>query len=242
MDELRNIIDELDAQLIGLLEQRMAVVREIGAQKRTTGQPIFDAKRERAVLKSRADMVKDEANQDYVHAFMLQILGFSRREQRRQYNVYLIGMPGAGKSRFAELMRRTTGLNKLDTDALVEQATGMSIPEIFSEYGEARFRQYEHEALVECARRGGSIVATGGGIISEDNIRLMHGSGRIVLLNRGLESLLKQDLSGRPLIKNAQDIRKLYEERLPIYVRAADIILDPDALGVWRTLWDYCVE
>ncbi len=242
MEALRLALDETDRMLVAGLERRMELVREIAAYKRTHGLPVCDAAREEDMRAARAAWVQDGRNAGCVDALTESLLSYSKNEQRRLYNVYLIGMPGAGKSYFARRIAENSPLALMDTDDMAVAMGGMSIAEIFELRGEAGFRTLERGVLMECARRGGCIVATGGGIVSAENVELMRTSGRVAFLDRCLDALLEQDHTGRPLIGSGEDVVRLYEQRHAAYAAAADITLDPDAPGALQTLLACCAE
>src|SRR6267378_2474436 len=86
-------------------------------------------------------------------------------------SIVLIGMMGAGKSSVGYCLQRRTKLALLDTDEIVASKFGISIPEIFSKYGEQAFREAETEALRQLAPAKQTIIVTGGGIVlREENV------------------------------------------------------------------------
>ncbi len=244
MRELRLEIEKIDAEMIALIEKRMETVRKMGGIKRENGLPVYVPERERELFELYAQRVGNPENLDYMQAIMLSVLRASKREQRRALNVYFVGMPGSGKSKIAMKVAHLVGKNILDTDEMVEAEAGISIAEIFFERGEAEFRRLEAIMAKRAAIRGYSIVATGGGILTHPgNLEVMKGSGRIVFLDKSIEELYKQDITGRPLLKRGKaDIEKLYYERREAYLNAADMRLDPDAPDAMQLLMDYCGE
>ena len=144
-----------------------------------------------------------------------------------QKNIVLIGMPGCGKSTTAALLSRKTGRELTDTDSLVE-AGGRPIPQIFAEDGEAEFRRLETEAVRLAGKGAGKIIATGGGaILKPENRIALRENSTVVFLNAPLETLATD---GRPLSKNIETLKKMYAERLPLYLETADktVEVDPD--------------
>lgn len=244
LSELRLQIEEIDLKLLDLVEKRMARIREMGEYKRDKGLEIYDPAREREMFERYMQRVKDPRDHENVQAIMLSLLRASKREQRRGLNVYFVGMPGSGKSKLAMKVGRLIGKNVLDTDEMVKAEAGRSIAEIFFERGEAEFRRLEAQMLRRAATQGYSIVATGGGILTHTgNPETMVGSGRVVFLDKSLEELYKQDISGRPLLARGKaDIEKLYYERRDAYLSAADFSVDPDTPDALQLLIDYCGE
>src|SRR6266566_8610776 len=80
-------------------------------------------------------------------------------------SIVLIGMMGAGKSSVGRCLHRRTNLALVDTDDIVASKFGISIPEIFSKYGEQRFRDAETQTLRELVSVKPMIIVTGGGIV-----------------------------------------------------------------------------
>ncbi|MBR6781157.1 MAG: shikimate kinase [Clostridia bacterium] len=134
-------------------------------------------------------------------------------------NIILIGMPGCGKSTAGQALAKRLGRKFADTDAVIEQKAGMPIPQIFAQYGEAHFRVLEHEAVCECAKQRGLVLATGGGVIkTKENFDALHQNGRVIWLQRDLSDL---PVDGRPLSQK-DGTQKLYEERKPLYEHFCD--------------------
>lgn len=102
----------------------------------------------------------------------------------------------------------------------------MSVPEIFSQYGEKRFRELEAQAVRGAAKEKGLIIATGGGaVLDPGNVRALKGNGRIYYLKRDLDLL---SLDGRPLSKSRETLDKMFEARDPIYSNCADAAINND--------------
>ncbi len=149
-------------------------------------------------------------------------------------SIVLIGMPSSGKSTVGARLSEKLGRPLLDTDGLVRERAGMSIPEIFRTRGEEAFREMETEAIGGIADIGGRIIATGGGaVLREENLRALKKNGVLVFLDRPLEALCgTQD---RPLAQDARAMEKLYGERYARYLAAADLRIEgndpPDAIA-----------
>lgn len=84
--------------------------------------------------------------------------------------IVLIGPPGAGKSTVGAILARRLDLPLVDTDALVEERTGRSIPDIFVDDGEAAFRALEREAVLDALREEGAVLSLGGGAVMQDAV------------------------------------------------------------------------
>ena len=100
--------------------------------------------------------------------------------RRDAENIVLRGMPGCGKTTIGGEIARITGRELLDTDEIIVKNAGISIPDIFEKYGEARFRELEREAVSEAGKLGGKIITTGGGAVKDiRNLAPLRQNGRI---------------------------------------------------------------
>lgn len=143
-----------------------------------------------------------------------------------QKNIVLVGMPGCGKSTLARLISEKTGRECVDTDSLVELC-GETIPQIFDKYGETEFRNRETQAVKSVAKEQGRIIATGGGaILRQENRTALRENSTVIFLNAPVERLAT---NGRPLSKGIETLRKMYEQRLPLYLETADLTVEVDA-------------
>ena len=133
----------------------------------------------------------------------------------------LIGMPGSGKSTVSAALQARTGRPAADTDTLIEQKTGKTIPEIFREDGEKAFRDLESAVIEEVSALGGQIIATGGGaVLRPENVSALKRNGRLILLERPAEELIPT--ADRPLADTQEKMDWLRREREPVYRAAAD--------------------
>lgn len=138
-------------------------------------------------------------------------------------NIILIGMPGSGKSSVGNVLAERIGKQFVDSDALIVELAGKSIPEIFTQDGEDHFRDLETQALEILGKESGTVIATGGGCVTKErNYRLLHQNGKIFWLQRELEKL---PTDGRPL-SQAGKLTQMYEIRKPLYESFADHIID----------------
>jgi shikimate kinase len=150
--------------------------------------------------------------------------------------ILLVGMMGAGKTTTGHLLADRLGWGYRDSDADVETATGLTVPELFARDGEAAFRRAEATVLAEaCADPSPSIVSVAGGaVLSEDNRRLIASSGLVVWLRARPETLAARvgDGSGRPLLGDdpAEAVVRLVAVRAPLYAELADVVLNVDEL------------
>ena len=142
-------------------------------------------------------------------------------------NVVLIGMPTSGKTSVGKLIAEKTGRAFHDTDDITGETAGMPVPDYIKKYGEAAFREKEALAVAKAAELSGAVIATGGGaVLNEENVRALRRNGTLVFLNRPLEKL--SAAGDRPLSDDEGKLAKLYETRLPIYMKSADTVIDGD--------------
>lgn len=138
-------------------------------------------------------------------------------------NIVIIGMPGSGKTTVSTMLAEKLGRKIFDTDTIVAEKAGVTIPEIFAVQGEAGFRRLETEATAEVGKLSGNIISTGGGVVTvAENYELLHQNGVIVWIERDTNKLARD---GRP-ISLSSDLNELYAARLPLYERFADIKAD----------------
>ena len=142
---------------------------------------------------------------------------------RETENIVLIGMAGCGKSTLGKLLAYSLNKNFVDTDQLIEEKAGITIPEIFEKYGEEYFRKIERDVLKETSLLRNTVIATGGGVVvNKDNKFLLKCCAKVVWLKRDLEKL---EMKGRPLYKSSESKINLYKERESLYNDFADIIV-----------------
>ena len=141
-------------------------------------------------------------------------------------NIFLIGMMGAGKSTVGKLLAQKLNYNFLDTDPLIEQCAGKSIPEIFANDGENTFRDLEQQVIAQVSAHTRLVVATGGGLVMRSlNWSHLH-DGIVVWIDVPVEILcdrLKNESGQRPLLKienSSQTLSNLYNQRRDRYAQA----------------------
>jgi shikimate kinase len=141
-----------------------------------------------------------------------------------------IGMMACGKSTISKRVASDLDIKHVSIDHEIEENTQMKITDIFSEHGEAYFRELETKTLDEISQLESVVIDCGGGIIlSEFNMRLLKNRDfEIVFLNRDIEDTFKDiDYDTRPLLKNGRGrYIEIYNDRIDAYFRHADTIID----------------
>ncbi len=138
--------------------------------------------------------------------------------------IYLIGMPGSGKSSLGVKLALALKYEFLDMDSYIEKKENRSIPDIFKSNGEAYFRKLEKEALADFKNMDNLVISTGGGVIKDKNNKLLF-DGLCVFLNvdlKTLENRIKNQNNDRPLLKT-KTIKELYDERIDLYNYFKDV-------------------
>jgi 3-dehydroquinate synthase len=158
----------------------------------------------------------------------------------RGRHVWLVGMPGAGKSVVGPALAERLGMAFVDTDHEVERAAVRSIPDLFEHDGEEAFRALETRALCEASEGAGSVIATGGGaVLAEENRRTMRRTGLVVHLHvdaADAAARLERTRTARPLLADPGAWSRLAAEREPLYAEIADVSISGIRSGEDRPL------
>ena len=146
--------------------------------------------------------------------------------------VVLVGPMGAGKTTVGRLLADAWGLALRDTDQDIEEAEGRSVSDIFVESGEEYFREREHAAVLTALTEHDGVLALGGGAVLDPRSREALAPHLVVFLRVGLSDAVKRvGLGhGRPLLLGnvRSRVKALLDERLPIYVEVADVVVETD--------------
>jgi shikimate kinase len=141
-------------------------------------------------------------------------------------SIVLVGMMGAGKSSVGRRLASRLGVPFVDADSEIEEAAGMTIPEIFAAHGEPYFRAGEARVIARLLEGGPQVLATGGGaFMNPDTRAAIRAKGISVWLRATLEVLSRRirRRHDRPLLQNVdpvETLRRLIDERYPIYAEA----------------------
>ncbi len=155
-------------------------------------------------------------------------------------NVVLIGMPGCGKSTAGVLLAKTLKKSFVDTDLLIQKYEGKTLQEIIDERGNAYFRDVE-DAVIGNFSGENYVVATGGSAVYSHDVmqRFRDRGDTIVYIRVSCEEIVKRlsNIATRGVtLAPGQTIEDLYAERIPLYEKEADIIVETDGLGLEETV------
>ncbi|MCH5199310.1 MAG: shikimate kinase, partial [Oscillospiraceae bacterium] len=146
-------------------------------------------------------------------------------------NIALCGFMGAGKTVVGKELAKVMGRKFVDTDEMIEAQTGVSIPAIFAARGEEHFRDLEFEICQKAAELKNAVISTGGGALTfERNVEAIKRGAKVVFLDASFEVICDRvgDASSRPLFKNRETAKALYDERREKYISAADYVVNGD--------------
>ena len=159
----------------------------------------------------------------------------SLRQRLGGRSLYLIGMMGSGKTSTGRPLAERLEYGFVDADAVIEQAAGCTIPEIFERDGEAGFREIESQVMSAICQRHSLVVATGGGVVTQrKNWGLLH-SGIVIWLDVMRDQLLarlRADATERPLLQTPDPeaaLDDLLAQRKPLYAEAdLTVVIDQE--------------
>lgn len=149
--------------------------------------------------------------------------------------LYLIGLPGSGKSFLGKKFAEEAKIPFIDLDTIIEQETGVGIAKIFSEKGEEYFRNLEAVALRQQSKAPHFVMACGGGTpCFHDNMKFINETGNSIFLNTPVTEIVKRlnavDKQIRPLLADTENenleskLKSLLEKRISFYNQANLII------------------
>lgn len=157
-------------------------------------------------------------------------------------NIVLIGMPASGKSTAGVLLAKKTGYEYTDTDLLLQRAEKALLYEILERKGVQGFIEAEERVNMQLNAEH-CVIATGGSAVySESAMKKFAEKGVIVYLHVSIEELSRR-LAGKDIFRRGVVMRKkgetlseLYEERVPLYEKYAEVIVDCDGLNLEQTV------
>ncbi|MFC2007482.1 shikimate kinase [Chloroflexota bacterium] len=154
-------------------------------------------------------------------------------------SIALIGFMGTGKTAVGKALAKKLDGEFIETDALIERKAGKTIPDIFRQDGEIRFRELEIEVTRDIGGREKAVIACGGGLVlNKINVDRLRDECLMVYLTASTAVILKRtsrDENERPLLSSPDRvlrIRELLRFRKPFYQRAADITINTSKLSI----------
>lgn len=148
-------------------------------------------------------------------------------------NLILIGMPGCGKSTVGVVLAKALAMDFIDSDLVIQKEMGAKLSELLDKFGDAGFRDIENRINAELQAKN-SVIATGGSVVyGEEAMRHLKEIGTVIYLKLSCAAIEDRlgDLHARGVtIKPGWTLRDLYNERIPMYKRWADITVDCEKL------------
>ena len=162
------------------------------------------------------------------HPFM-NVIYIREEEKQMKNNIVLIGMPGAGKSTVGVVLAKVAGHKFVDSDLVIQETYGKLLHELITEHGLDGFLEIENQVNAGLHMEK-SIIATGGSVIyGKEAMEHLKEIGLVVYLKLSLETIADRlgDLQQRGVaLKDGWGLKELYEERIPLYEKYADLIID----------------
>ncbi len=237
LEVLRESLGQCDEIILDALLMRNRIVEDIMAYKEANDLPILQPEQEARQKEWLERRMEGRRHKNEVSAVFEEITRNSKMIQARKlfdYNIVLIGFMGAGKSTISDFLRTVFAMEIVEMDQIIAERQGMSISDIFENYGEEYFRDLETNLLIEMQSRTNVVISCGGGVpMRERNVVEMKKNGRVVLLTAKPETILERvkDNHDRPLLegnKTVPYIAQLMEKRREKYEAAADIVIETD--------------
>ena len=237
IEEFRTNIKACDEIMIEQLAVRMSNIREMMKYKKENNIPFLQSEQEEEQCNMLISKLCDHEFEEETVAIFKEIMKNGRRIMAKNlfdYNIFLIGFMGAGKSTVAGELQDKFEMERVEMDQMIVEKQGMSISDIFDKYGETYFRDLESDTLIELQKKKQTIVSCGGGVVMRpENTDYMKKNGRIVLLTAKPETIYERvkDSTERPILNdnmNVEFISGLLEKRRAKYEAAADITVATD--------------
>lgn len=169
-------------------------------------------------------------------------------DRKKKENIILIGMPGAGKSTVGVVLAKMQGYRFVDSDLVIQDRTGKLLYELIDTYGLDGFRRIENEVNASIASRHAVIATGGSAVYGAEAMRHLAAIGHVVYLQLSCDEIRNRlgDLHTRGVaMRPGQSLESLYEERIPLYEKYAEITVLCDqkslrevALEIFRQITD----
>lgn len=177
-------------------------------------------------------------------------MGQTIKEKRMKDNIILIGMPGSGKSTVGVQLAKHLGLEFIDTDIVIQTIQGRLLQDIVDNDGHEILREIESQELQKLTIHK-ALVATGGSAVYSDNgMQNIKAQGIVIYLDVSfteIENRITNSANSRGIAKaEGQTLKDIYDERIPLYKKYADITIDnnnyvrmediSEAIDIYRAL------
>ena len=154
-------------------------------------------------------------------------------------NIVLIGMPGVGKSTVGVILAKILGYQFIDTDLLIQKREGKLLRETIAEKGIDGFLEVENQVNSQLTAEN-SVIATGGSVVyGREAMEHLREIGTVVYLKldyRKLKYRLGNIRNRGVVIKEGQRLSDLYNERVPLYEKYADVVIDENGCNIEKTV------
>ena len=154
-------------------------------------------------------------------------------------NIILIGMPGSGKSSLGVVLAKKIGFGFIDSDLVIQEREGMTLERIIEKHGDAGFIQIENEVNCSISPHH-TVIATGGSAVyGKEAMEHLRQIGTVIYLKLDYADIDRRlsDIKGRGVVlKDGQTLKDLYDERVVLYEKYADITIAEDGLNVEQTI------
>lgn len=154
-------------------------------------------------------------------------------------NIILIGMPAVGKSTVGVIVAKRLGYNFVDTDLVIQEKEGKLLREIIAEIGPDGFLKVEDRINAEIEAEK-TVIAPGGSVVyCENAMKHYKEIGKIVYLQVSFETInkrLRNAKSRGVVLRDGQTLKDLYEERVKLFEKYADVTVCEDGLELEETI------
>ena len=159
--------------------------------------------------------------------------------KNKKDNIVLIGMPGVGKSTIGVVLAKVLGYQFIDADLVIQEQTGRLLKDIIAEDGIEEFIKTENRINASICPKN-AVIATGGSVVyGKEAMEHLSQIGTVIYLQLELPALSRRlgSLKKRGVVlKEGQTLKDLYEERIPLYEKYADIIINEHHCTIQKTV------
>lgn len=160
-------------------------------------------------------------------------------------NIVLIGMPGAGKSTVGVILAKVLGKNFIDSDLLIQEQEGMLLKDIIMKVGQQGYIDIENQVNSDIFVEN-TVIATGGSVVyCPEAMKHFSNTSKIVYIKLSYDTINKRlgNIKQRGVVlREEQTLLDLYEERIPLYEKYAQITVDAEGLGIEELMERICAE